>query len=329
MSQPDLADLWRQLSPTRGKKKPHGLDLRLAVSNGGVRLFAARERRTADIGLVLECPVALVPHRLASSRLRRIEVEVGTVDGMLADRSAVIIVLRDQEFTDLFADMSRDLCRAVEVGGGDSSAINGFVTTLQRWRHFLDEERAPLNDLSVRGLIGELVVLEQLVPAVGTELALSSWVNSVRDFELPDRTIEAKTFSASSGGKIRISDHMQLITDPGVPLYLACQELGRSTDPDNNLPGHVARVRTCFESEPGMAARFDALLETRHYSAADAPKYTDGFALGSFHCFAVREGFPYLPPESIPTGVQDINFSLTLADLAPFAVELKTMFMRI
>jgi len=248
---------------------------------------------------------------------------------MLTDRSAVIILLRDHEFASLFADMSRDLCHAVEVGTSDSSAIKGFVSALQQWRHFLDEERAPLNDLSVRGLIGELVVLEQLVPAVGTELALSSWIDSVRDFELPDRAIEVKTFSASSGGKIHISDHMQLIADPAVPLYLACQELGRSTDPDNNLPGHVARVRACFEREPGMAARFDSLLETRRYSAADAPKYTDGFALGSLHCFAVREGFPYLPPESIPSGVQDINFSLMLSDLALFAIDLKTICMPI
>ena len=318
--------LWRMLgagTPTQGAQD---YALRLVASRGTVRVFAAIERASGKIAVVADCPKFLAPYRLAKHHLRRLSIEVGAVSDMPPDRVAVAVVLRDKEFEGLFADLAAHLIRAFSLGRTDEEAVEALVHTLEKWRRFFESDRPPLGEIAVRGLIGELAVLERLTVAIGISPAVLAWRDGVRDFELPGCSIEVKTFAPSEGASVRISDALQLIPDQDSELFLVAQELSKSNDPEATLPKHVERVLSLIRDDLQAVDHFREILFKRGYETVHATAYVDGFAVGRLRCFKVVSGFPRIELDAIPSGVRDVAFSLVVSDLTPFEVEPHAIF---
>jgi hypothetical protein len=321
MTTANIAELWAGLRQATQADVAGDFRMRLCHTGRDVRVFAAVCSSGREPALIIEIPTSVRPQRLGGVSGRRINVMTAELPGLPSGRAAVVIHLKDPDFEDLFVKLGDDLIAEIRGALGGADAVNRIVKVIGRWRRFLDQHRDVLSPEETRGLIGELAVLERLARRIGAAAALAAWKaprGSIRDFECDDRTIEVKTFTASAGATVRISDPLQLEPDPGVPLLLACQELGRSQLAEHALPSHVARVAALFAHDTTLAEDFQDALASAGYLAAHADLYTDGYALGTLHAFRVGEDFPRIRPDSVPSEVINVQFSIQVLCLSPF-----------
>ncbi len=324
MNPSSLPELWTSLRTSAAEEVAGDFRMRLCHEAQDLRVFAAVADATRDASLVVEIPEALTPRRLGAFSGRRFSVLAGGVAGLPIGRSAIVVRLRDADFEDLFSQLGSELLVEIQTSTSAAVAVQSIARVIERWRRFLDQRRSTLSEEEVRGLIGELSILERSIERLGAASALAAWKSpqgSIRDFEQTDRTIEVKTMLAAMGGAIRINDPMQLHPEPGVPLYLVCQELGRSDSAGSTLPGHAARVGSRFAHDVKLKEDFEDALAASGYLSTHANLYIDGYALGPIHAFLVGTDFPRIHPDTIPLGVSRVQFSLEILQLFRFRVD--------
>ncbi len=327
MKPPDLPTLWASLRTAAPAEVTGDFRMRLCHEAHDLRMFAAVAEMTRDAAIVVELPAALVPRQVTMMAGRKLSVVAGGVVGLPAGRGAIVVRLCDPEFEDLFGRLGDDLITAIQGSLSAASAVQCITRLIERWRRFLEQQRSPLSDEEVRGLIGELAILERSISRVGPETALRAWkspLGSIRDFEFPDRTIEVKTVMSALGASVRIHGPQQLEPEAGVALYLACQELGRSESADTSLAGHIRRVVSRFAGEPSLVEDFKDALAASGYLPAHAEWYSEGYVLGPLYAFVVSPEFPRIRPSAIPPGVVRVEFSLEIPQLSQFAVDTET-----
>lgn len=320
----NLPELWDSLKKLEPAERAGDYRMRLLSAPHGIRVFAAVGGNTNDLSIVVDVPDILRPTRLAGVQLRRMSVEVTSLNGLPPSRAALILRLLDPAFEDLFVDLAEDAVSSSEAAQTPAAVVVAVCQVLTRWRRFMDGHAAPLTTEEVRGLIGELAVLERLAGRVGPVAALTAWKSpfgSIRDFEREDQSLEVKTYSPSAGATVRINDPLQLEPDPGVPLILACQELGRSEGDGTRLPEHADRVGRIFAGDVRLAEDFRDALAGAGFLSCHSHLYSEGFALGDLLAFQVRAGFPRVLPATVMPGVTAVRFSLTVSALATFAVD--------
>lgn len=326
-----FSELWRNLQSRPATDEAEGtaeLRIRLAKSSPGARAYAAWRVDDDALGVLIEFhSPALAAIRLPPPAKRiRVAVIASGSAGLPRGHEALLVELKDRAFVDLFDRLASDLAAGVAATATASAAATTMAGVLDRWFRFMDRAHPLLSDEEVKGLIGELCVLERLVLRLGSCPALDAWVSpggSLRDFEAAGCTVEVKAFSPSQGATVRINDPYQLEPDPGVPLFLACQELGRSEIADYSLAGHAERVGSLFGSDTDAAERFGLLLAASGFPQGGGdPLYVrQGWRPGILHTFRVTGDFPRVKPLHIPAGACAVRFSLEVAALRPFSVD--------
>ncbi len=324
MNPPNLVDLWRVLRTSTPATTVGDFRMRLCHETQELRVFAAVADTVGEASVVIEIPEHLRPAASKAVSGQRFTVYAGSVPGLPKGRSAVIVRLRDPEFEDLFAQLGSDLITGIQAAPTPASAVQLIARIIERWRRFLELRRCPLSAEEVRGLIGELAILERSISRLGAAAALAAWKapeGSIRDFEFSDRTIEVKTMLASMGGSVRVNDPLQLQPEPNVSLLLVCQELGRSEAADGALSAHVARLAQRFAYDVKLADDFCDALAASGYMPSHAELYREGYSLGPLHAFLVGPDFPRIHPGTVPPGVVHVQFSLEILQLVRFRVD--------
>ena len=181
-----------------------------------------------------------------------------------------------------------------------------------------------MTDDRVRGLIGELIVLARLL-AVGEPLeVLTSWTgphDAIHDFELPDRSIEVKTFLAEDGPTVRISDPRQLDVVRERPAHLVAIKLARTRTSGRTLPAMIQSVAEILSVGPGALDLFETKLAEYGYLSNHAALYTESYACEQVHAYTVSEGFPRIKVDEVPAAVSQLQYSLNLAALKAYALD--------
>jgi len=318
-----IRDAWTLLRAHDGGGDK-SLRMRLINTVGDLSIYAAVAEGSKNLGLVFDMPEAVRPTRFVNQSGKRVSVDRLSGPDIGLGRVAVLVSLQDKECEDLFGLLCDHLLSKVRTHSDARVAVNAVVDEIDRWRRFMERYRRMLDTQAVIGLIGELAVLERLLGRIGKAVAIAAWrspQDSLRDFELPDATIEVKSFSTSAGGLVHINDPLQLEPDGGKSLFLACQEVVPVEDGSDRLPDHVGRVRAAIGSDTGLLGDFDRLLADSGYLPAHEPEYREGFRLADLRVFRVSEGFPRLAPSSIPLGVKNVRFALTVASLISYEVD--------
>ena len=310
-----------------------GLRLRLERVTPAARVFASSRVDDGRPGILIEFPspvfrnVRLPP---PARRVRVATVQAGS-DGVPLGHEALLVELQDAAFADLFERLAHDLAAGIAAAVTVPAAAIVAAGVLDRWFRFMDRAQPLLSDPEVKGLIGELCVLERLASRLGRHAALDGWVSpggSIRDFEAVDCAIEVKAFSPSQGATVRINDPFQLEPDPGVPMFLVCQELGASGAAEHTLAGHAARVAAIVANDAPATERFGLLLAAAGFPMSDADNalYTrQGWRPGPLHAFRVAADFPRVKPSDVPAGVCAVRFSVEVATLTTWRVDAATL----
>ncbi len=153
-----------------------------------------------------------------------------------------------------------------------------FDRTMVEWRAFFSRWGAPLSPEEQRGLIGELLVLEEMLES-GNPKVPASWkgpADSLHDFEADDWHVEVKT-SMRMDPTAMIHPIEQL--DPmEKPLSLVMVRLKRGEG--MTLPGKISQLREhpSIKGSPDSASHFEEMLGEIGYDQSDDHHYSTTYS---------------------------------------------------
>lgn len=269
-----------------------------------------------QVGMVVVCSSRPQEFR----PMRAIGVEVGQrADGRWSLRLALLQPL----LLPVFAAFCQDIISFTRHGATDAGLSEAVFSRLNRWRSLLEREAPGLSQEVLRGLIGELTVLEgHLLPSLPVHAAIAAWrgpIGAAQDFLLPSgSTIEVKTADRDASA-VLINGLSQLASDD--PLTLAVvrvQTTGAGATGAVTAPAMIARLRNILTEHPDAARDFEASLAAIGWH--DHPAHDDvSVRVLHVEAFDVNAGFPRLTSASVPPGIQQVTYSVSLAGL-PFEI---------
>ena len=235
------------------------------------------------------------------------------------------LFLLDQESKDVFLTLCRDVIQFSAAGDQASTATAMVFRRLAHWQSLLSRGRVgELAPHEVRGLMGELWLLDALSQKMGIQAALPSWVapdDHPQDFALSYGVIEVKTRLAGSRPHVSISSLEQLEVGH-LPLHLLVIELTPSDAEGalslNAMAGKVMKLAGGVGVETQELA--ELALHRRGYAAFpsyDSPSYV----VSGVRAFAVQDDFPRLVRSATDRRVHQATYVLDLTSLAAFELD--------
>ena len=295
-------------------------NVRLVGEKHPLRLYWGRDMQGRYL-FIYETAIGILPDRKSIPKLSGISVAVAHSVSDIR----LILILNDKVNWELFLSLCDDLVRATSSIDEDEQGSAIFLRRLSRWQEFLKRERpAILSNEAIKGLIGELLFLSEIVAKSFNWIdAILFWKgpeDAPQDFAVHDTAVEVKCQSGSSKSCVRINSAEQLV--PQLPkgflvVYtLASADLGYPNA--FSLNKLVERIRTCLQSESeDTKERFEDLLFLSGYVTRE--EYDDKyFICVDLNCYEIREGFPRIALSDIPSGIDHLSYTLTLESCRSF-----------
>lgn len=232
------------------------------------------------------------------------------------------LVLTNLEAKDVFLALCRDVIESSSSCTGAAQATSAIFTRLARWHALLRHGRPTVMDPhEVRGLIGELVVLEHLRCALGPLAGLHAWVapdDHPQDFATESAILEVKTRLAGSRPHVQISSIEQL-ESTSLPVRLVVIELTPSSGSGaftlnamvDQLLGHYGGL--------GVEAleRIEIALASRGYMRRE--EYgLDHYVVSGIRGFDVKAEFPRLKRSGVPAAISQARYVLELSAIGEY-----------
>ena len=320
----DVAALWKALADAAAAGTD-GWRLVRCRTTPGRSLFAALEPGPSRRVLLLPLLGARPPSR---SRWPR-SAGLDPVSVKISGEPHVGVALKDARFSDVFDALAVDLSRRVERARGSDEALALFIGQLSRWQRFLSAASEGLTAERERGLWGELRCLEQhLIPKLGSTAAVTGWKGPARahqDFQFASGAIEVKSTTSKQPQSVRITSERQLDDKSWPALFLFVLVLEQHDESGLTLPGLVLIIREKLAGDSAALDLFDDALVSAGYLDAHAARYNaTGYTLRSEQWFRVRGAFPRIVERSLPAGVGDASYALSIAACKSFAVSSQT-----
>jgi hypothetical protein len=231
----------------------------------------------------------------------------------------LVLSLEDPARTDLFAMVCADALGAALTTQGDE-ALESFLARLGAWRTFLRERRGGLSQNETVGLIGELIVLRELL-RLNPEL-LDDWRSphdGLHDFAKVGDALEIKATLGVSPA-VWISSLDQLDSTGLNKLHLVCVSLSEVRE--GECLADIARSVASLLSSEAERRTFENALLRRGLMPDDLEARTRPCVqIQGMSAFLVSQGFPRLSRDSVPSAITDANYMLELRALAPYSVD--------
>jgi len=237
--------------------------------------------------------------------------------------ASLALFLEDDAHKEVFHLLCRDIVDASARAADAPRSIAAVLRRLDHWQSMLAiGRREELTDQEIRGLIGELTVLDHISEQVGIDTAIRTWVapdDHPQDFALPLGLIEVKTRLAGSRQTATISSLEQLEAT-GQPLLLVAIECA----PDDQAPSLNALVCALTERAAaaggGLKDRLDLALIRRGYE--HSVRYeSQCYRVSGVRAFTVEPTFPRLARSTTDMRIRSATYCLDLTALSDFEVD--------
>lgn len=293
-----------RLFRSRRLERPRILDLRAALrETDGAPCLIVRPQ-SADGGLAL--------FETAGLRLSR-----------AADPSGNLLVLSLEEPSrrDLFAEVCSDVVRALVCSEdeGEPDLLPELGARLAAWRAFLRDQSGGLTRHETVGLIGELLLLEDLLAR--TPDALAYWKSpddGLHDFENRGQALEVKT-SLGAARRLHVTALDQLDAAGLGSLHVAHVRLVEQAD-GVTLGALAERIAGQLASDRDRRQFANALLRRGLAPGADSDSGPAVRHAGT-EFYAVRDGFPCLSRSGVPVGIADAVYQIEVQALGGFLTD--------
>ena len=240
----------------------------------------------------------------------------------------LVFRLTEIEHRDIFYRFCSDIVDAVRIAESGQAALDICIMRTWRWHRLLKGGRdGRLTDEEQKGLIGELVLLQQHVAStIGVREGVRSWVGPLgahKDFEIGTVLVESKA-RAPLASTLRIASAEQLDSTPATSLFLYVIEIAEALA---EVAGAVTvtdivdRVRKLIvANDLAVQEEFEERLWAVGYDRED--DYSDRrWIIGNTSFFEIVDGFPRVTERMLPVGITQVSYRIELAQCEKFRVE--------
>jgi hypothetical protein len=246
--------------------------------------------------------------------LRSLQIDHGTrPDGLWWLRLSV----QGKALQPVFAGLCRDIIAFTRTNADEHSAASIVLARVDRWQKLLEGGLRGMPISELRGLIGELVVLEAdvmpLYPAID---AITSWIGplgAAQDFRLPTgQRIEAKAVrSDATSCQIHGLDQLNAGPDPLVLAVVRLDQTGAHAEGAITATAMIHRLRDQLANDPPALNEFDSRLAAAGWH--EHPDHENfAFQMLRIEHFPVSDTFPRLIRAAVPHGVLDAVYEIAL-----------------
>lgn len=308
-----LDDAWNELAQTA----PVGRQYRTRLISTDVPLDILAGMRATDSAPCLMLQTEPAPETLFELGGMRLSIT--------SDQSGPFLVLslEDTSRGDLFATICADVVAAAAQAGAED-ALGRFLARLDAWRQFLRERRSGLSRPETIGLMGELLVLEQLLAVERQSLAAwKSPEDGLHDFETNGHALEVKTGLGPSSS-ITISKLDQLDSTGLRRLELLHVRLVE-------LPGGrclqdiITAIVGMLPDDASRRAFENALLGRGLMPDDDSARLAPRVQQRSIDAYSVSDAFPRLLRGTVPIAIIEATYTLEIRAIAGFAIDAGTL----
>jgi hypothetical protein len=246
---------------------------------------------------------------------------VERVDQEGNDKSWLALTRNTHASVELFEAMVEDIVNALaDVGTTDEARLmSAFLGRIRAWQEFMRKGDQGLGQEAEVGLVGELVVLGQILSAgVSAEAALAGWLGPLdgpQDFHLGAGALEVKASVSPSSFVARFGSLQQLDDSVRSPIHVAAVRL-RASEAGPNLPAYVDAARRLVAGHPEAQRLLEERLLAAGYRDVQAGRYVRRFAVAECRTIEVGTDFPRLTSGTVPSGVVWATYEVNL-DAAP------------
>jgi hypothetical protein len=244
------------------------------------------------------------------------------------EKNYIVIQLTDSEFNDLFNDLIISLYYRIKNISNVDEYSRELIHAFYKWSEFFEEKKSDrLSIETVKGLIGELIVLRSLIKnSNSTQIndILNSWkgpYDKGHDFELDIKDIEVKTKDVSKLD-VKISSEYQLDKELGKILELVVitvegDPINGTSVKDLVLENKALILERLGDSSILLKAISQKGLTLKNMSLYDNFRFK---AIRShvYDCSSIE--FPKLNKSNIPKEINGLSYNIRVSELDNFIV---------
>ena len=250
--------------------------------------------------------------------------------------NCIVLELLDKYYFNLFNDLIISLYFKIYNIDEVNKSTSLFINTINKWAAFLANSRNnKLNEKTIRGLFGELTVLNDMLQESSPSNVnniLKSWVgpyDANTDFVFDDKNIEVKTKNTASS-VVRISSEFQLDNELGKKIHLLVVSIKTDNSYGENIESIVNRIRKKIHSLGGdISILFDALAQKSLFNHNLTEYNKHMYKLNKhdvFDCSLIIENnstFPRLIKSELPDFINKVKYNINLQELNKFIIDQK------
>lgn len=297
------------------------------VSRGSPHdLLAGRKMPSGAVGLLYELDASSVPAGTEWPDGKGFRTDIDVIEPGSNGRLRVALELSGAQYRDVFAALCGDISRVVTEQPPGRSGFGAFLRRLQAWQRFmqLHTDRG-LSDEQIRGLFGEITVLEQILfPILGEVEATAAWQggHALHDFSRLGHALEVKSGVASADPVMKVSRLDQFDETAVRSLHVCFVPLKEDGANGTSLPVLVARTRDRLKPHPGSLQRFEDLLVAAGYHDSRAANYSEPCLRAcELQVFRVEGAFPRLQRDVLHSGIVAAKYSVSVGACSDFETD--------
>ena len=200
--------------------------------------------------------------------------------------------------------------------------VNALIERYLSWQKLLQYvEKSVMPLFRQKGLIGELLHLQEIIPEKGINNSIISWVGpdgADQDFIFEDSWDEIKEVSLASD-TVKISSFEQLLQEK--PGTLSVYVLERTTPGKDRiqLTGLVSDLRDKLSQSERLLDAFNLKLFKYGYRDSDTEEYDHySFRFIERKDYIVDDNFPKLTKNNVPTEITSGEYNISLSAIEKY-----------
>ncbi|MGQ3489061.1 PD-(D/E)XK motif protein [Roseovarius pacificus] len=324
MTGDEIEDIWKSVE-AEGASRP-GWHARKISRGSPHDLLAGRKMPSGTVGLLYEIDASSVPAGTEWPDGKGFRTDIEVVKPGPNGRLRVALELAGAQYRDVFAALCGDIAGVAMEQPPGQLGFGALLRRLQAWQRFmqLHTDRG-LSDEQIRGLFGEITVLEQILfPMLGEVEATAAWQgrHALHDFSRFGHALEVKSGAASADPVMKISRLDQFDETAVRSLHVCFVQLKEDGAGGTSLPVLVARIRDRLKMHPGSLQRFDDLLVAAGYHDSRAANYSEPCLRAcELQVFRVEGVFPRLRREELHTGIVAAKYTVSVGACSDFVTD--------
>ncbi|EGJ47648.2 hypothetical protein HMPREF0866_00594 [Ruminococcaceae bacterium D16] len=237
---------------------------------------------------------------------------------------ALCFSLIDSSLGEQFISLCWDIMHCTVSAHNKTFGVKAAVKRFCMWQKlFAEEKNKKLSDAEVKGLIGELCALKNVIlTRYSSQTAVAGWIGPIgadRDFEFSDIWYEAKAVTLSKDS-VTISSADQLdINTEGVLLVLRIEKASPNSPGCFTLNSLADEIRNSIQDSEARII-FESRLSSSKYDPAD-PQADEPYFLHQIEHYRVDDDFPRIRRTNLSTAISNCTYTLSISGLQKWRQE--------